>query len=617
MSESDEEWQPHSSTGHFLKRPKKVLTKFKSNQSKNILNGTTGIKPILHDNVNSKYLYNFSKQILRIEYPGLVKDVTSAIETLGKMQEIEMAAADHRIKLELRFHPNNKYNKPCSADRDTNPGILIRVKHAPTKSQLDEPKYDYEVIGVTSLNFKFNRMCDFQYLPLVASNAANDNVEYIYEKILPKKLPTLEWLLSKETSSQPKFFIPPSFARIDISQNKLYLNTAEKLNSNVRPELSKLSENVKSTKKPKKILIKHVSIFVNLQTPNVQIPDQPLTYTMELIKEKNLEKQYINVRKLFEERPAWTKVAIQYKTGINTENAKIILPAVAYFCPAGPWRMTWIRYEYNPQKDFNSRIYQTLDYRIRAKEGTKLKVDAKRSYTNKTSLKDKVDSINNYIIEERSYVLRPNYIPPARQMFYQYCDVLLPEIQEMVSRLPKLPAGTKYDSKNGWLPVNFTEQCREIVNKYVMDRVQEELLEDTIKLQQQNQSEMSEKQQLKENSSPTYCSKMLSNIKKGIYTSVNVPPFIKEPSKSSANMTDSEIHTIDLLDEDELEQINADDVVNSIPERMDENSDDEHLSQSSDMDIDLEAVEDVNKMIAGLQEEDEVNVMASFLKETL
>lgn len=119
----------------------------------------------------------------------------------------------------------------------------------------------------------------------------------------------------------------------------------------------------------------------------------------------------------------------------------------------------------------------------------------------------------------------------------------------MVSRLPKLPAGAKFDPKNGWLPVNFTEQCREIVNKYVMDRVQEELLEDTIKLQQQNQSEISEKQHLKENATPTYCSKMLSNIKKGIYTSVNVPPIAKEIPKSNTNLIDSELHTIDLLGE--------------------------------------------------------------------
>lgn len=54
-----------------------------------------------------------------------------------------------------------------------------------------------------------------------------------------------------------------------------------------------------------------------------------------------------------------------HKTGLSQEHAKIVLPAVAYFCNTGPWRMAWIKFGYNPQKDSNSRIYQTLDYRIR------------------------------------------------------------------------------------------------------------------------------------------------------------------------------------------------------------------------------------------------------------
>lgn len=68
---------------------------------------------------------------------------------------------------------------------------------------------------------------------------------------------------------------------------------------------------------------------------------------------------------LFEKRPIWSKVAVLHKTGLSQEHAKIVLPAVAYFCNTGPWRMAWIKFGYNPQKDSNSRIYQTLDYRIR------------------------------------------------------------------------------------------------------------------------------------------------------------------------------------------------------------------------------------------------------------
>lgn len=84
-SESDEEWLPSGNTGHFLNR-----TKDSAKQLKNVSIGTAGTKPLAHDNVNTKYLFNLSKQIVRIEYPGLVKNINSAIDTLGKMQEIEM-----------------------------------------------------------------------------------------------------------------------------------------------------------------------------------------------------------------------------------------------------------------------------------------------------------------------------------------------------------------------------------------------------------------------------------------------------------------------------------------------------------------------------------------------
>lgn len=57
--------------------------------------------------------------------------------------------------LYLHFHPNNKYNKPCIGDRDVNPGILIKIKKK-THSD-DGNNIDYEVLGVSTINYKFNR----------------------------------------------------------------------------------------------------------------------------------------------------------------------------------------------------------------------------------------------------------------------------------------------------------------------------------------------------------------------------------------------------------------------------------------------------------------------------
>lgn len=67
----------------------------------------------------------------------------------------------------------------------------------------------------------------------------------------------------------------------------------------------------------------------------------------------------------------WSKAAIQHKTGILAESLKVILPAVSYFWTNGPWRMIWTKFGVDPRYDFNMRIYQTLDFRIRARGSQK------------------------------------------------------------------------------------------------------------------------------------------------------------------------------------------------------------------------------------------------------
>ena len=51
--------------------------------------------------------------------------------------------------------------------------------------------------------------------------------------------------------------------------------------------------------------------------------------------------------------------------------------------------------------------------------------------------------------------------------FSQYCDVHVNEIQEMLAKLPNHWQGTKCHDKRGWLPIGFSDQCREIINRQV------------------------------------------------------------------------------------------------------------------------------------------------------
>nr|CAI5858592.1 unnamed protein product [Callosobruchus analis] len=83
---------------------------------------------------------------------------------------------------------------------------------------------------------------------------------------------------------------------------------------------------------------------------------------------------------LFDERPIYQRSAIVYLTRFLNENLKILLPAVAYYC--------------------------TLDTELNLRARQK-----GRRLTNPKSGKDMID--------ESSYLLKPNVMPHIRQKLYQ------------------------------------------------------------------------------------------------------------------------------------------------------------------------------------------------------
>lgn len=49
----------------------------------------------------------------------------------------------------------------------------------------------------------------------------------------------------------------------------------------------------------------------------------------------------------------------------------------------------------------------------------------------------------------------------------QYCDVHIPKIQEMLDKIPTPSSGAVCNERTGWLPPNFDDNCREILNETV------------------------------------------------------------------------------------------------------------------------------------------------------
>lgn len=57
---------------------------------------------------------------------------------------------------------------------------------------------------------------------------------------------------------------------------------------------------------------------------------------------------------------------------------------------------------------------------------------------------------------------------------FQYCDIDVPEIQEMLEKLPAPAPGAKCHERLGWMPSGMDDRCREIINKLVTEVLKQE-----------------------------------------------------------------------------------------------------------------------------------------------
>lgn len=156
------------------------------------------------------------------------------------------------------------------------------------------------------------------------------------------------------------------------------------------------------------------------------IPDKAQFQALKMLKFKFVTSDQFNVVKEYLDRqPIWLRSSLAYETRIPRQKLKIILPSLAYYFTTGPWRLMWVRFGYDPRKDFNSRYYQTLDYRIRSntlREKVHLikhfgKIfDVPNSFLNfkiARARKTKTDSENTYPYFE------VDRLPETRQSFYR------------------------------------------------------------------------------------------------------------------------------------------------------------------------------------------------------
>ncbi|XP_027412482.1 general transcription factor 3C polypeptide 5 isoform X1 [Bos indicus x Bos taurus] len=303
------------------------------------------------------------RRMVCVEYPGVVRDVSKMLRTLGGEEGVSRIYADATKRLELYFRPKDPYCHPVCANRFSTNSLLLRIKRKTRRQSgvlgpeaRPQVTYDIESLGVISTVFKFQGMSDFQYLA-VHTEADGKQVS-MYDKVLMLK-PQKESFFHQDL---PLYIPPPIFSRLDTPVDYYYRPETQHREGYNNPALS--GENLIGLSRARR---PHNAIFVNFEGD--EVPERPMEAAVQTWKkvctnpvDHKVEEE---LRKLFDIRPIWSRNALKANISVHPDKLKILLPFVAYYMITGPWRSLWIRFGYDPRKRPEAKIYQVLDFRIR------------------------------------------------------------------------------------------------------------------------------------------------------------------------------------------------------------------------------------------------------------
>ncbi|MFT7817599.1 general transcription factor 3C polypeptide 5 [Arapaima gigas] len=321
------------------------------------------------------------RRLVCVEYPGVVRRVDRALETLRGEKSVSKTYSDPTKRLELYFRPRDPYCHPLCGNRYPSINLLLRVRRRVRKggSGSDrESEVAMEILGVIGTTYKFQGMADFQYL---AVHTHPDSTHMsLYDKIILRQPEKKEFF----DMDVPLFIPPPIFSRLDTPVDYYYRPEIQHREGYVPPAVS--SENLIGLSRARR---PHNAIFVSFEDKTV--PTEPLEPAVQNWKRICVHPSEIKaeeeLKKMFERRPIWSRNAVKANLDIHPEKLKLLLPYLAYYMLTGPWRSLWVRFGYDPRTKSEAKAYQVLDFRIRCgmKHGytpNDLPVKAKRSTYN-------------------------------------------------------------------------------------------------------------------------------------------------------------------------------------------------------------------------------------------
>ncbi|VDL81394.1 unnamed protein product [Nippostrongylus brasiliensis] len=155
-------------------------------------------------------MYSFRKTIPQevpqtefvvIQYPGLIKNLDRALETLGGLPKISQVNHFSGHALELRHTPDNPYTSATVSEKKTDATVTsgtLRLVMEFRRKKKKPQTMEVNCLGLVNYVYTFETMCDFQYLPL-KKRAESDAFDDLIPRLIPRDLPSaLCWYCSLE-----------------------------------------------------------------------------------------------------------------------------------------------------------------------------------------------------------------------------------------------------------------------------------------------------------------------------------------------------------------------------------------------------------------------------------
>ncbi|KAG0163938.1 tau 95 subunit of transcription factor TFIIIC [Apophysomyces sp. BC1015] len=239
------------------------------------------------------------KKFFCVEYPGYVKNLDRALNTLGGEKALATAITNQKA-VELRFRHQDPFSHPINGDIVPTANLLVKITRRVKKGRPEEEAtYKTDIVGTISKTCRFRGLADFQYLVPRADKMgqlkqamASGDVDSITKFAVADDYKDTENL---------KIVPPPIFSTVETPMHYKYVSTLDRLITHDYYEAMRRMHLLYEFECDSRM---DPSLAELTRVPTQpKIPLRDLEGDARMVQEK--------IAKLFEERPIWSRNAVR------------------------------------------------------------------------------------------------------------------------------------------------------------------------------------------------------------------------------------------------------------------------------------------------------------------